>query len=311
MTYQFGAFEFDDRSLELRKNGRLVAIEPQPARALALLLSRAGEVVTREELKHAVWGADTHVDFDRGLAYCLSQVRAALGDKGDNPRFVQTLPRKGYCFVAPVRTSDEAVGATPVANVDVGANPRHPSRRPTWLAAAALLLALAAGVGWFIAGRATGASRSVIAVSIFDNETGNAEYDRLVAGLSDLGRRAPHGARALAPRGRWQRRGASTTAQHSQSAGRGGGCSRRLRRARAVAARWRRPPLHHASDSAARRDAPEGQSASDARRRRLRPRTRRGSRIRARGKRACTGAVTFWELGIGSWELTSPPDAPP
>jgi DNA-binding winged helix-turn-helix (wHTH) protein/TolB-like protein len=186
MTHQFGAFEFDDRSLELRKNGRLVAIEPQPARALALLLSRAGEVVTREALKHAVWGADTHVDFDRGLAYCLSQVRAALGDKGDNPRFVQTLPRKGYCFVAPVRTSDEAVGATPVANVDVGANPGPPSRRPTWLAAAALLLALAAGVGWFIAGRATGASRSVIAVSIFDNETGNAEYDRLVAGLSDL-----------------------------------------------------------------------------------------------------------------------------
>jgi DNA-binding winged helix-turn-helix (wHTH) protein/TolB-like protein len=186
MTHQFGAFDFDDRSLELRKNGRLVAIEPQPARALALLLSRAGDVVTREELKAAVWGADTHVDFDRGLAYCLSQVRAALGDKGDNPRFVRTLPRKGYCFVAPVRTAGNGDAAAPVSGVDVAAEPPLRSRRSTWLAAALLLLIVAAGVGWFIAGRAPDANRAVIAVSIFDNETGDAEYDRLVAGLSDL-----------------------------------------------------------------------------------------------------------------------------
>jgi DNA-binding winged helix-turn-helix (wHTH) protein/TolB-like protein len=186
MTYQFGAFDFDDRSLELRKNGRLIAIEPQPARALALLLSRAGEVVTREELKAAVWGADTHVDFDRGLAYCLSQVRAALGDKGDNPRFVRTLPRKGYCFVAPVKTPGNGDAAPPVSSVDVAAEPPLRSRRSTWLAASLLLLIVAAGVGWFIAGRAADANRAVIAVSIFDNETGNAEYDRLVAGLSDL-----------------------------------------------------------------------------------------------------------------------------
>ena len=93
MIYRFGVFEFDSETRELRKNGRAAALEPQPAKALALLLSRAGEVVTREELRDAVWGKDTHVDFDRGMAYCLSQIRTALGDSGDNPRFVQTIPK--------------------------------------------------------------------------------------------------------------------------------------------------------------------------------------------------------------------------
>jgi len=186
MTYRFGVFEFDDRSLELRKNGRLVAIEPQPARALALLLSRANEVITRDELKLVVWGTDTHVDFDRGLAYCLSQIRSTLGDKGDNPRFVQTLPRKGYCFVAPVRTPGEPVAAAPVSNGAIGSLPPDGSHWRKWVAGAALLLVLAIGVGWFTVGRATDASRSVIAVSIFDNETGDPEYDRIASALSDL-----------------------------------------------------------------------------------------------------------------------------
>ena len=71
MIYRFGVFEFDGESKELRKNGRAAALEPQPAKALALLLSRPGDVVTREELRDAVWGKGTHVDFDRGLAYCV------------------------------------------------------------------------------------------------------------------------------------------------------------------------------------------------------------------------------------------------
>ena len=94
-----------------------MALEPQPAKALALLLARAGDVVSREELRDAVWGADTHVDFDRGIAYCLSQIRAALGDSGDNPRFVQTIPKRGFKFIAPVasdaRRSREAQPSLP------------------------------------------------------------------------------------------------------------------------------------------------------------------------------------------------------
>lgn len=180
MTFRFGVFEFDDDSRELRKNGRAAAIEPQPAKALALLLSRAGDVVTREELRDAVWGKDTHVDFDRGLAYCVSQVRSALGDSGDNPRFLQTLPKQGFKFIAPVSTSR----IDPVS-------PREDRPSPPIPFAVAFAIAiLLAGVAmaWLVSRPRveTPPSKTIIAVSIFDNETGNAEYDRFVAGLSDL-----------------------------------------------------------------------------------------------------------------------------
>src|SRR5206468_12994548 len=102
MVYRFGVFIFDDRATLLTRADREIALEPQPARALALLLARAGDVVSREELRTHLWGGATHVDFDRGLAYCIGQLRSALGDTADNPRFVQTLPRRGFTFIAPV-----------------------------------------------------------------------------------------------------------------------------------------------------------------------------------------------------------------
>ena len=102
MIYRFGIFDFEAESGQLRKNARPVSLERQPARVLAVLLARAGELVSRAELRESVWGSETHVDFDRGLAYCLSQIRGALGDRSDNPRFVQTFPKRGYKFIAPV-----------------------------------------------------------------------------------------------------------------------------------------------------------------------------------------------------------------
>ena len=119
MLHKFGVFEFDATRGELRKGGRAVALEPQPAKALALLLARAGEIVSREELRDAVWGADTHVDFDRGIAYCLSQIRTALGDSGDNPRFVQTIPKRGFRFIAPVAPSTPRKSSSRRAAADV------------------------------------------------------------------------------------------------------------------------------------------------------------------------------------------------
>src|SRR5262245_28188616 len=92
MTYRFGIFEFNDRTGILTRSDRPVALEPQPARALALLVARAGDLVTRDEMRTHLWGDGTHVDFDRGIAYCIGQLRAALGDSAENPRFVQTLP---------------------------------------------------------------------------------------------------------------------------------------------------------------------------------------------------------------------------
>ncbi len=169
MTYRFGAYEFDAAANLLRKNGRAMPLEPQPARALALLLSRADEVVSKEDLRQAIWGGDTHVDFDRGLAYCLSQVRTALGDSGDNPRFVQTLPRRGYRFVAPIHRND---GAVPVALPSTSSSP--PNGRRVAAAVAAGLVIAAATYIWTL-GQSSNASpsRQVVAVSIFDNETGS------------------------------------------------------------------------------------------------------------------------------------------
>src|SRR5262249_43456310 len=94
--------EFDERAGELRRNGDTKRLEPQPARVLGVLLERAGEVVTRTELQQRVWSGDTFVDFDRGLNYCIAQIRDALGDSASEPRFVETLPRRGYRFIATV-----------------------------------------------------------------------------------------------------------------------------------------------------------------------------------------------------------------
>ena len=175
MLYRFGIFEFESESGELRKNGRSAALEPQPAKALALLLSRAGDVVSREEIRDAVWGRDTHVDFDRGLAYCLSQVRAALGDSADNPRFVQTVPKRGVKFIAPVAGGHPVVPAA-----------RRSQIQGWQIGLAAVGFVLIAILAFTPVLWNAPASRVRIAVSIFDNETGNAEYDRAVAGLSDL-----------------------------------------------------------------------------------------------------------------------------
>src|SRR3981189_672366 len=96
---RFGPFEVDLRAGELRKNGTKIRLQQQPFRVLALLLERHGEVVTREELRRAIW-PDAVVDFDEGLDATIYKLRNALGDSAENPRFVETLPRRGYRSVA-------------------------------------------------------------------------------------------------------------------------------------------------------------------------------------------------------------------
>ncbi len=184
MIYRFGVFEFDAATGQLSKHGRFVALEPQPAKALARLLLRAGTVVTRDELKDAVWGSDIHVDFDRGLAYCLSQIRAALGDSGENPRFVQTLPRKGYKFIAPLIQEINHVASDPDAASGSRISMRDASNRTVM---AAGLMVLISGLAWLVFSLLPSRTpQLIVAVSVFDNESGRPEYDRLVAGLSDL-----------------------------------------------------------------------------------------------------------------------------
>lgn len=120
---RFGAFRFDPVSLELWRSDRPVPLPPLPARLLARLLDREGELVTRDELTGALWGRGVYVDADAGLNTAVRQVRRALGDRATSPRFVETVPRRGYRFVAPL--------AGP-------ARPEPRRRRVGWLAAAAM-----------------------------------------------------------------------------------------------------------------------------------------------------------------------------
>jgi len=209
MTYRFGIFEFDDRTCTLTRSDRPVPLEPQPARALALLVSRAGDLVTREDMRAHLWGDGTHVDFDRGLAYCIGQLRAALGDTADNPRFIQTLPRRGFSFIAPVvseqehRSSSDVQGAfesSVAQNEERGTSNQEPGttnleprttndRRSLSsalaLATGAVLLIVAAG-GWWVWTRTRAPDRPIVAVAVFDNETGDASRESAVATIADV-----------------------------------------------------------------------------------------------------------------------------
>src|SRR5258706_12620653 len=111
---KFGTFEVDLRARELRKGGIRIRLQDQPFEILAMMLDRPGEVVTREELSQRLWPAGTFVDFEHSLNAAVKRLRAALGDEADNPRFVETLHRRGYRFIAPVEASDNGSrGTTP------------------------------------------------------------------------------------------------------------------------------------------------------------------------------------------------------
>ncbi|HTY82997.1 MAG TPA: tetratricopeptide repeat protein [Silvibacterium sp.] len=105
---RFGDFEFDEQTLELHKNGKLTRIQQQPARVLAFLLNHRGSLVTREQIRLAIWGEDTFVDFEQGLNFCIRQIRLALNDHAENPAYVETLPRLGYRLVAKIEKRGES-----------------------------------------------------------------------------------------------------------------------------------------------------------------------------------------------------------
>lgn len=108
---RFGVFELDLTAGELRKNGAKLRLQEQPFQVLALLLERAGEVVTREELQKKLWPSDTFVDFDHSLNTAINKVREVLGDSASSPRYVETLAKRGYRFIGPLRTeASEDVG---------------------------------------------------------------------------------------------------------------------------------------------------------------------------------------------------------
>jgi TolB-like protein/DNA-binding winged helix-turn-helix (wHTH) protein len=110
---QFGVLELDLKARELRKRGIRVKLQEQPFQVLAVLIEHAGQVVTKEEFRQRIWPSDTFVDFDHGLHSAITRLREGLGDSAESPRFIETLPRRGYRFIAPVNELGEAVAIGP------------------------------------------------------------------------------------------------------------------------------------------------------------------------------------------------------
>jgi len=135
---RFDDFELDLRTGELRRDGVSLNLPAQPAKILVLLVGRAGEVVTRSELAEQVWGGDTFVNFDQGLNFAVRQIRAALGDDSDTPRFIETLPKRGYRFIASVSKSETSAVLAPVA-----AQASRQPRKAAWRIPVALIALVA------------------------------------------------------------------------------------------------------------------------------------------------------------------------
>jgi TolB-like protein/Flp pilus assembly protein TadD len=108
---QFGDFELDEMTFELRREGALTRLQQQPARVLAFLLNHRGSLVTREQIRLAIWGDDTFVDFEQGLNFCIRQIRLALNDQAEHPQYIETLPRLGYRLIAQVVRSGDRLQA--------------------------------------------------------------------------------------------------------------------------------------------------------------------------------------------------------
>lgn len=209
-TLRFGVFEADPRAGELRKHGLRIKLQEQPFKILILLLKRPGEVVTREELRQELWPAHTFVDFDRGLNKAMTKLRNALGDSAESPRYIETLHRRGYRFLAPVVEHHES---EPVAHLEPADLPHgesnnghsHPpgaihTEPSAWLwqhktyAAVAILLLFSTGAfaylrfyrGVVFGGSAqTLGARPSVAVLGFRNLSGNSQQAWLSTALSD------------------------------------------------------------------------------------------------------------------------------
>ena len=197
---RFGAFEVDLRAGELRKQGLKIRLQEQPFRVLAMLLERPGEIITRDELRSRLWSAETFVDFDHGVNKAVNRIREAIGDSATSPRFIETVARRGYRFVADVAPVEEPRDAELEALSD-GRPPLEPDRQPSaaqparpWRAwrvwsIAGLVVALASIAGIVVWGRRSHASPAApiqsLAVLPLDNLSGDASQEYFADGMTD------------------------------------------------------------------------------------------------------------------------------
>jgi TolB-like protein/DNA-binding winged helix-turn-helix (wHTH) protein/Tfp pilus assembly protein PilF len=167
--YRFGVFEAHGRTGELRKHGRVLKLRGRPFDILLLLLARGGDVISRDELRRQLWPADTFVDFDHGLNSAMNRLREALGDSAENPRFIETLPKRGYRFIAPVEVlghepirrqreevheDRDAAGAESPTEVSDASTPRSRTREREASLARGPIVSLPSGIVLLLAGGA-------------------------------------------------------------------------------------------------------------------------------------------------------------
>jgi TolB-like protein/DNA-binding winged helix-turn-helix (wHTH) protein/Flp pilus assembly protein TadD len=193
--YRFGVFEVDLASAAVRREGMQLRVRGKPFDILVFLLERPGELVSREDLRQRLWAADTFVDFDHGLNAAVNRLRDALGDSAENPRFVQTIPRRGYRFIAPVERMVPPPASEPIHAVPAPVQPstsRSVTVRPRWVRPAQALCAaiLAAVTGWAVwgatnRGGAAPPTRRMIAVLPFANLSGDAEQIYFSQGITE------------------------------------------------------------------------------------------------------------------------------
>ncbi len=179
--FRFGLFEFDPALRELRREGVLVHLQSQPAQVLSCLLEHSGRVVSREDLRSAVWRGETYVDFDRGLNFCVSQIRSALGDDSVTPRFIRTLPKRGYQFIAPL----QRIGANSDQSDIVSTKRKSPLTATAAVCMGVLLLSLAVSAGYWFRALQTTNRHPIVAVLRFDNETSDPAMTRFSDALTD------------------------------------------------------------------------------------------------------------------------------
>jgi TolB-like protein/DNA-binding winged helix-turn-helix (wHTH) protein len=191
---RFGPFAVDLVSHELRCDGRKINLQEKPFQVLALLLEQPGQLVTREELRHRLWPEDTFVDFEHSINTAIKKVREALQDSGEHSRFIETLPRRGYRFIAPIEESEEDFLAARLAGVDsvVTEAPRHVGTRyPTAMllltSAVILILIVAAASLWHkhAQGKAPAVTAASIAVLPFADLSPNHDQGYFAEGLAE------------------------------------------------------------------------------------------------------------------------------
>ncbi len=196
--FRFGIFEVEARSGELRRQGRKIKLQKKSFQLLLLLLDRAGEVVLREELRAGLWPADTFVDFDANTKTALNRLRQALGDSAENPVFIETIPKTGYRFIAPVTTGEHAVftaagiepkaGAPSLSVTDVSRRPLTASLKLAGIFASLMSVALAAllMLVWRPAKSGSSTSKPVVLLVLpFDNLSGDPTQDFFSDGITD------------------------------------------------------------------------------------------------------------------------------